>query len=486
MTGSKSLLPSSESDSFNTRHGSWNSMDDTSPGLSRVNTNRSTTSPISRQHSNQLNPPVFPESNSVNSSYFSMQQPSAAISSRPSQKSFLDPTSGSFVASGAFDANNISRTSRHNSEEENRYVQRKIAFEGTDAGFRGQSARPSFSNNSNSMSGYDSSAASRSGSIPPSRGDAEYTMNSTRPRGDITNNHYLRNSTSNTSNNPHRPNVSAQPTPYLVPTGPSRQKPASQLSPTQLNHFMGDFDKLNVGQENQPLGFAGQRDTQSGNTLQFMNGFPQEFVPNGSDVWKSRDDEGYQGHPGQFSPAGTGSGSMMSQPNNHRAMALATRYSHSPSNSDARHSHHHSPFYSNAGTPPLYQQRGPARGGYNSSVSTAVLDRRLRGLQQEQQGGYMVPPPNFVQFRNQYPHPNPYDFYPRSGGLPMNPLQPYYPMPPAPNLLTAPNVPRGPARDHDVDQSQLMREFKDTMNKPNKRINELKVCSYLKLKEHTC
>ena len=484
MTGSKSLLPSSESDSFNSRHGSWKSVDDTSPGLSRVHTNHSNTSPISRQHSNHLIPQPFPEPNSVNSSYFSTQQPSTTISSRSSQKSFLDPTSGNFVASGAFDSNNISRTSRHNSEEENKYAKRKIAFEGTDTGFSMQSARPSFNNNNSNLSGYNSSAASRSGSIPPARNDAEYTMNSTRARGDITNNQYLRNSTSNTSTTPHRPNPSAQATPYLNPTGPSRQKYVGQLSPTQFNHLMGDFDKLSVGQENQQPGFTAQRDASNGTSFQFMNGFAQDFVPSGNDVWKGRDDGGYQGHQDQFSPAGSGSGSMMSQPNNHRAMALATRYSHSPSNSDARHSNHHSPFYSNAGTPPPYQHRGPARGGYNNSVSTAVLDRRLRGLQQEQQG-YMVPPQNFVQFRNQYPHLNPYEFYPRNG-LPMNQLQSYYTMPPAPNLLTAPNVPRGPARDHDADQSQLMREFKDTMNKPNKRINELKVCFYLRMKEQTC
>ena len=483
MTGSKSLLPSSESDSFNARHGSWKSVDDTSPGLSRVHTNHSNTSPISRQHSNQLNPQAFPESNSVNSSYFSIQQPSTTISSRSSQKSFLDPTSGSFVASGAFDSQINSRTSRHNSDEETKYAQRKMVFEGADAVFGMQPARPSFNNNNNNMSGYESSAASRSGSIPPSRGDAEYTMNSTRGRGDIANNQYLRNNTSNISTTPHRPNLSAQAPPYLIPAGTSKQKYAGQLSPTQLNHLMGDFDKLNVGQENQQPGFAGQRDASNGGSLQFTNGFPQDFVPTGNDVWSSRDDGGYQGHQDQFSLTGSGSGSMMSQPNNHRAMALATRYSHSPSNSDPRNSHHHSPYYSNAGTPPPYQQRGPTRGGYNHHVSTAVLDRRLRGLEQEQQG-YMVTPPNFVQFRNQYPHLNPYEFYPRSG-LPMNQLHSFYPMPPAPNLLAAPNVPRGPARDHDVDQSQLMREFKDTMNKPNKRINELKVGLYLSLKERT-
>ena len=31
-----------------------------------------------------------------------------------------------------------------------------------------------------------------------------------------------------------------------------------------------------------------------------------------------------------------------------------------------------------------------------------------------------------------------------------------------------------------------MREFKDTMNKPNKRINELKVSLYLEKKGTTC
>lgn len=459
MTGSKSLLPSSESDGFISRHGSWKSIDDTSPSLSRVHTNHSNTSPISRQHSNQMIPQGFPESNSVSSSYFSIQQPSTSISSRSSQKSFLDPTSGSFVASGAFDSNSISRTSRHNSEEENRYAQRKMAFEGTDTGLSMQPARPPFSNNN--MSGYNSSAASRSGSIPPSRVDVEYTIKSTRPRGDITHNQYLRSNASNTSTIPHRHNLSAQTPPYLNPT------------PTQLNHMMGDFDKLNVGQENQQPALAAQRDVSNGNSYQVMNGmndFPQDFVPNGNDVWNGRDDGGYP------------------QSNNHRAVALASRYSHSPSSSDARHSHHHSPFYSNAGTPPPYQQRGPARGGYNNNnnnnVSTAVLDRRLRGLQQEQQG-YMLPAPNFAPFRNQYPHLNPYELYPRSG-LPMNPLHSYYPVPPAPNLLTAPNVPRGPARDHDVDQSQLMREFKDTMNKPNKRISELKASQYLGVKGLPC
>lgn len=489
MTGSKSLLPSSESDGFISRHGSWKSVDDTSPGLSRVHTNHSNTSPISRQQSNQMIPQGFPESNSVSSSYFSLQQPSASISSRSSQKSFLDPTSGSFVASGAFDSNNISRTSRHNSEEENRYAQRKIAFEGTDTGLSMQPTRPPFNNNN--MSGYNSGAASRSGSIPPSRVDAEYTINSTRPRGDITHNQYLRSNTSNTSTMPHRPNLSAQTPPYLNPTGTSRQKYSGQLSPTQLNNMMGDFDKLNVGQENQQPRLAAQRDVSNGNPYQVMNGmngFPQDFVPNGNDVWNGRDDGGYQSHQDQFSSSGSVSGSMVSQSNNHRALALAARYSHSPSNSDARHSHHHSPFYSNAGTPPPYQQRGPARGGYNdnnnNNVSTAVLDRRLRGLQQEQQG-YMLPAPSFAHFRNQYPHLNPYELYPRSG-LPVNPLHSYYPVPPAPNLLTAPNVPRGPARDHDVDQSQLMREFKDTMNKPNKRISELKVSQHLGVKGRTC
>ena len=49
----------------------------------------------------------------------------------------------------------MTRSSRHNSDEESRYNARKLAFEGNDAGLTMQSGRPPLNNN---VSGYNSSA----------------------------------------------------------------------------------------------------------------------------------------------------------------------------------------------------------------------------------------------------------------------------------------------------------------------------------------
>ncbi len=460
MTGSGSLLSSSESDSYNLRHGSWKSVDDTSPGLSRVCTNHSNTSPVLRQHGNQL---VSQPLDSANSTYFSLTPASTNISSRSSQKDFLDPTSGSFIAPGAFDLNNTSRSSRHNSDEENRYAARKMAFEGSDAGLPMQSGRPTLNTN---ISGYNSSVASRSGSQPPSRSDVEH---SSRRQSDMQNNQHSRFPTSVSSS--YRPSLSAQAPSYTMPS--QQQRSAEQLSQTHLSQLLGDFGNLNVGRENQNP-YTTYREAPYTNSSSFGNGFPQELMANGNEVW-NREDNGYQGQQAQFSPTGSASGSLPSNQNSHRAMPFVSQYAHSPSNSDARASHH-SPYYSTAGTPPTYQQRGPSRGGYHGGLPTgqaALLDHKLRGLQQEQQA-YMVPP-NQMRYRNQYPHQNPYDFPPQNN-LRLNQINQYYPMPPNANLLTGPQIPRGPARDHDQAQavrSPLLEEFRNN-SKTNKRY-ELKV-----------
>ena len=472
ITGSGSLLSSSESDSYNLRHGSWASVDETSPNLSRVHTNHSGTSPVRRQHSNQLVPQALVEPNSANSTYFSLTPASTTISSRSSQKNFLDPTSGSFVASGAFESNNMTRSSRHNSDEESRYNARKLAFEGNDAGLTMQSGRPPLNNN---VSGYNSSAASRSGSLPPSRSDGGH---GSRHPGETTNTQHSRFPTSTGS--AYRPNLSAHAQPYMMPSAGSQgQKFAEQLTPMQLNQLLGDMGNLNVGKENQNPTYAANRDQSYGNSSNFMNGYPQELLGNTNEVW-NREDNANQGQQPSFSPTDSGTWSLVSNPNNHRGVPYAGHYSHSPSNSDARLSHY-SPYYSTAGTPPIYQ-RVPSRAGYNGGASTgqaALLERRLRGLQQEQQG-YMIPTPNQMPFRNQFPQPNSYDFHPQHTPRP-NTLNSYYPVPPAPNVLPPSQIPKGPARDHDLAQpvrSPLLEEFRNN-SKTNKRY-ELKVSPMLK------
>ena len=467
ITGSRSLLSSSESDGYNLRHGSWQSIEDSSPNLSRVHTNRSNTSPVRRQHSNQLAPQTFAESNPANSTYFSLTPASTSISSRSSQKNFLDPTSGSFVSSGAFESNNVPRSSRHNSDEESRYNARKLAFEGNDAGLAMRSGRPSMNNN---VSGYNSSAASRSGSLPPSRSDGGYPS---RLPGDTTNSQHSRFPTSTSSS--YRPNLSAQAQPYMMPpTGSQGQKFAEQLSPMQLGQILGDMGNLNIGKENQNPNYAMNRDHPYGSSSNFSNGYPQEHFGNTNEVW-NREDNANQGQQPSFSPTDSGTWSLVSNPNNQRGMPYPGHYSHSPSNSEARFSHH-SPYYSTAGTPPTYQ-RVPSRAGFSGGASTgqaAMLERRLRGLQQEQQG-YMMPTPNQMPFRNQFPQPNTYDFHPQHTLRP-NTLNSYYPTPPTPSLLLPSQIPRGPARDHDLAQpvrSALLEEFRNN-SKTNKRY-ELKV-----------
>lgn len=442
-------------------------MDDISPSLSRAHTNRSGTSPVRCQNSNQLIPQAFVESNPAASSYF---PGSANISSRSSQKNYLDATSGNFVASGSFEQSSVTPSSRHNSDGRNQFVARKRAFEGNETEFSMPTGRPSFNSG---VSGYNSSVASRSGSQPPSRSEVEYSC---RDRSDVSNIHYSRFNTSTAASNPHRPHLSAEAPPYVIPAGSSNQRFEAQLSSPQLDHLVGDIGKFSIGKENQQSAYAAQRETSYGSATQFLNGYSQDAVPNGSDVWNT-EESGYHGRPDQFLSTGSGSESLMSRSNSNRAIAFGNQYSHSPSNSDARNNHG-SPYYSAAETPPLFQQRGPSRSGYNTNApagQVAMLDRRLRGLQQEQQG-YVVTLSNVMQmqFRNQFTHSSPYDFQPQHNLRTSQP-QPYYQIRPTPNLLALPHVPRGPASDHDLERSPLLIEFREKYTSPNNRIKELKV-----------
>ena len=425
-----------------------------------------------RQHSNQMVSQQFPDSSAVDSPYFSLNPPSAAMSSRSSQKSFLDPTSHNFVSSATFDLDGASRSSRHDSDEESRYGGVKLPFGNNDLGLSMQLGRLPMNN----ASGYNSSAASRSGSMPPSRSDVDY-----QTRNPLQNAQYQKFNSSTITTSFQRPQLLPNASSYMSHTGPGGQRQGEQQGQTQMGNLAGNFGKMNVGTENQHPSYATQRDVSYGSHVPFGNGYAQDIPTDSNDVW-SRDEIGYLGQQDSFSPNGSGTGSLLSNPNNHRAMTLGPQYSHSPSNSDARYSHA-SPFYSTAGTPPTFQQRVPSRvpsrGSYNGATSTgqaALLDRKLRGLQQEQQG-FMIPTANPLQFRSQFQPPHPYDFHSQQT-LRMNQIPPYYQMPPS-NLLPAPPIPRGPSRDHDPGQplrSPLLEEFRNN-SKTNKRY-ELKVGSH--------
>lgn len=471
ISGSGSLLPSSESDNWNGRHTTpWKSIDDTSPAISSVHTNHSGNSPMRRQPSNQLVPQSVAEAGSANSSYFSIPTSTVmnqGFASKTVQKHFLDPTSGSFQTSSVFDSTTLSRSSRQNSEESNRRPPKAVPI------CNNENTRPSLHPDRqyyyNNVSGYNSSAASRSGSLPPSRNGVGQPS---RFDEDMPNLQYSQFGPIST--NSHRPHGSSHSASYSMHSNAHGQKYGDPPSPTKLGVLTEDFGKMNVGRGNLDTSYAIAKEAVYSGQTPSNYGYTQRSGANSvSDVW-GQEDNTYQGSLDLLGPDAITAGSMV-QHSQYRSMPSGPHYSHSPSNSDARPSQP-SPYYQTGETSPSgYHHRVPSRGSLRGNPPTsqaALLDHKLRGIQQEQQG-YAATQPNPFHFRP--PFPQAYDFHPQSA-LRINPLAPYCPIPSAPNLMKNPPVPRGPAREQDPGQhlrSPLLEEFRNN-SKTNKRY-ELKV-----------
>ena len=423
-----------------------------------------------RQPSNQLVPQSVAEAGSANSSYFSV--PTAAVmnqgfTSKTIQKNFLDPTSGSFQSSSVFDSTTLSRSSRHNNEESHRRPPKTVPS------CNNENARPSLHPDRqyyyNNMSGYNSSAASRSGSLPPSRNGVGQPS---RFDEDLPNLQYPQFGA--IAMNSHRPHGSSHSASYSMHSNTHGQKYGDQPSPTQLGILTEDFGKMNVGRDNLDTSYAIAKDAvYSGQTPLHYENTQRSEANSVSDVW-GQEDNTYQDSLDSLGPDAITAGSMV-QRSQYRNMPSGPHYSHSPSNSDARRSQS-SPYYPTGETPPSgYQHRVPSRGSLSGSLPTsqaALLDHKLRGIQQEQQG-YAATQPNPFHFRP--PFTQAYDFHPQNA-LRINPLAPYYTLPSAPSLMNGPPVPRGPAREQDPGQhlrSPLLEEFRNN-SKTNKRY-ELKV-----------
>ena len=469
ITGSGSLLPSSESDGFSGRHATpWKSVDDPSPGLTKVHSNHSNTSAMHRQNSSQLASQSYSDTSSTNPSYFSTPPASMGPPNKPNQTPFLDATQSNFVTSNVFDSMKPNRTSRHNSDEEPRPTM-NLAFGGIDGGFSTQSGRQNYYP---SLSGHNSSAVSRSGSIPPSRHDAHQSVSRFVDE-------MPQQQTSQFGSTPsHRPHLSAQGSMYPSNAGSYTQKFGTQSSSADLGSFAGSFDKLSLSRGNNTIYPQHNRDPQNLHDEFVDLEYPrQSNGNNGNEMWEMDNDTAYIGNQA-FSPGGLHPGSLPSHEQPYRNATYGASYSHSPSNSETRRLQP-SPYYGSSGTPSGLQPRAPSTGSFSGAVApgqAALLDRKLRGLQQEQQA-YHGNQPNPLQYRPQQ-H---YDFHPQHA-LRLNPLAAYYPMGPMPNLLNPP-VPRGPARDQDIGQhlrSALLEEFRSN-SKTNKRY-ELKVCIHLQSK----
>ncbi len=404
-----------------------------------------------RRQSTQLLPHV--ESGPGNSSYFPNNQGASInqeMAIKQSRKPFPDPTTSSFVSSNFFNKAQTSR-SRHNSDEENPYP---LAYH-SDMTTRMQSERQPLHN----FSGYNSSAASRSGSVDPPRYEDPF------------NNQYSQLGPT-TSNASHRQSkLSTHPPSHTPRTGSYAPKTGSQPSPTQVSALSGDFTKMNIGgRENQNPYFSQQKKpTNSGNNA-FLPDFSHQIASN--DTSESWEDSVYPADPNGFTQDSMIQGGLVPHQSLYQGTPFTTTYTHSPSNSDARRGQQ-SPFYSSTGTPTSGMQHRVPKVGLHVNGSTgqaALLDRKLQGLQQEQQE--YPSQSNQIQFRP--PFAQSYDFHPQNQ-IRMNPLAPFY-MATVPALVSTQAIPRGPAREHDVGQpvrSALLEEFR-TNGKTNKRY-ELKV-----------
>ena len=180
-------------------------------------------------------------------------------------------------------------------------------------------------------------------------------------------------------------------------------------------------------------------------------------------------DEGaFTGHPGISVPESLSKGAFADQLNPFHSSRLNEQRSISPALDDPRRQRFPDPHYATGRTlpaPPESYHGSPRDDAYGRSLHnghSTVLDRRLRGLQYEQQEyGPSQINPAWMQgnaMRGPF-HANPYELGAQQA-FGMNPMMPYMPLQGIPSTVYPP---RGPARDSEVGnnlRSPLLEEFR--------------------------
>ena len=433
-TGSSSLLSSSDVDGSASPHRPWGAEDD-SPDFP-ANVSRRGTSTERRQSSISFTPHGYSDSTHTDSVFtFNQNTP---LPGRAPLSTTLDPSSREFRVSDVV-WNNSNQYSRNNSEGDDAYNSRR-GFGSGDSAVVGLADRSLGYNN-----------ISREGSLPPPPGRGEF---------------------SNLQNSRYGPNVSVQRTNASANTGPNlmRSEQTSQRlkrehSAPRLETITGHLNRLTV-QDRRPS-YASSQHSPNSTTDSFAPVRAATFGGASNNQWGNEDQ-----YPstGSLSPSTGASG--FARQNQVRGPSDG-QYSQSPADSDTRFSHQ-SPFYSQTGTPPTINQHTVMNRVTNAKASIpqpAVLNERLRGVQQAQQG--YTSQQGSMALRHQMNFP--FEIGAQQS-FPMNPLAPYYPMPPPSHILAGPQAPRGPAHDHDTTSphgSPLLEDFKHN-SKTNKRY-DLKV-----------
>ena len=446
VTGSGSLLPSSDADPWGRQKSTqWPLVSDMTSGLTNGRTSHTSTSPVRHRNSNQHTRSTSP--------YFSITQPTAigqGMTNKPANQSYLDPTSGSFKASGAFESHYQGNPSRHNSDDAGRRPLNSIVFGSSDTGYPSQPAR-STSNASIGYSGYHTGVASRSGSIPPSRNGVDHVS---QISGDYSSlNAQSQFGLSEAAS--HRPTLSSHTSTFSIN---GNQRYPSQISPLQFGDLSTCLGKMDITKESPETSYSSYYE------------LPQQVGNGNLNAISALNNGAYRGNQAAFGLDG-----RQGTVNNQYRIQFGDHSAHSPNGSEVRRSHD-SPSYATNGSPPIGEHhRAPSNTSSRGSVSNvqvAQLERKLRGLEQAQQQ-YLPPQISQIQFRT--PYTQAYEYNPNM--LRMNPLAQYYPLSAAGGYPTPRMIPRAPAIDTVAGESlrsTLLEEFRSN-NKGPKRY-ELKVC----------
>ena len=427
ITGSGSLLSSSESEGW-ARRGSlqWPAMAGGLNGLTNTHV-RSSASPV-RARTNQHTRSNSPFSNG--------QMPAMGAANGKASRTSFDPRSQSFNPSAApfatpgFDGAGMTGATDHQGRRQN------ASF----GAIGGQG-----------YSGYASSAASRSGSLPPSRHSNEpgvqlgdLTMHSLQNNNSDIFAHRQNQQSRNNFSNPALNRLGGDPT-----WGPT------------LSDLTSDMDRLEMETEGGPFMQNQGVPPSPGSVNGAFNAF--SFSRNGSISY----DQDMRSSQQSF---------------NQYRMSYGDRANHSPNGSETRRSYD-SPIYF-SGTPPVFDQfssRVPSNSSSRANGATAhynqaALERKLRNLAEQQ--AYTTQSSPAVSFRQ--PFYNEYSATPQQMAR-MNPnYQSYNGMPnmggfQSQHTATGRMPPRGPASTDAQSQSlrsPILEEFRQS--KGTKRY-ELKV-----------
>ena len=418
--GSGSLLSSSESDNLVAHHSPWRAPDENHDfplpqGSSGV-------SSATRQNSGGYAQTSTQEPGSLDSLY-SPNQSSTPLASRHPAKISLEPLGreSDMMRAGQ------SQYPRNYGDDEARYNPRG-----------GVLGKPDFASEhlsrNVSVSGYNSSIGSRTGSQPPSRPDHDQPSR-------------VSNDAQGFQSSRYGTNVNAPPFNVGTAGPPYTMQPGAFGEPTagRIDSLSSQLEHVSLADKNRRPSHASSQQSPNSTSEHFSN----VRAPSTYNQWSQ--EEYLQNDP--LSPSDSSAYSRYDQ-------SRPVPYSRSPGQS-ASHLSQQPSHYSQNGTP-------NSRGGHSAAAPPpAALNQKLRGLQQ-QQHGYHQNLPGRPSLSMQYDSPQ-QPFH-------LNPLASYYPVSPAPHLFPTPQphhrVPRDPDPGGHL-RSALLEDFRNN-SKTNKRY-DLKV-----------